>query len=49
VETRAVKDYGSFLQAVSFDSQTVELIKKIIEDEEFHIVNWRKAGESLDK
>ena len=49
VETRAVKDYGSFLRAVPFDSQTVELIRKIIKDEEVHIANWKKAGESLSR
>ena len=47
VETRAVRDYSSFLKSVRFDSDTVVLIKKIISDEEVHIINWKKAKESL--
>ena len=49
VETRAVKDYSGFIRAVSFNSKTVELIREIIKDEEVHIANWKKAGESLIK
>lgn len=49
VENRAVKDYSSFLRAIPFDSDTVELIRNIIKDEEIHIVNWKKAGESPGK
>jgi|WetSurMetagenome_2_1015567.scaffolds.fasta_scaffold150014_3 rubrerythrin len=47
VETRAVKDYSSFLKAVRFDSETDKMIRKIITDEEAHILNWQKARESL--
>jgi rubrerythrin len=47
VETRAVKDYSSFVKAVSFDSSTVELIGRIIADEERHIITWKKARESF--
>ena len=46
VETRAVRDYGGFLRSVPFDSDTVDLLKGIIADEERHIANWRKAVES---
>jgi hypothetical protein len=31
---------------VPFDSDTVDLLKGIIADEERHIANWRKAVES---
>ena len=47
VETRAVKDYNSFLRAINYDKDTVDLIRAIISDEEIHIANWKKASESL--
>ena len=47
VETRAVKDYSSFLRAVHFDIETDKMIRKIITDEEEHILNWQKARASL--
>ncbi len=47
VENRAVKDYNSFLRAIAFDSDTAEMIRKIIQDEEEHIANWRKAQEQV--
>jgi len=47
VETRAVKDYTGFLKSVHFDMETVNLIKGLTVDEEAHVINWRKAGESL--
>lgn len=47
VETRAVKDYRGFLRAVNFEKETDKMIKKIITDEEAHILNWQKARESL--
>jgi demethoxyubiquinone hydroxylase (CLK1/Coq7/Cat5 family) len=47
VETRAVKDYGSFLKAVHFDAETNNIIRKIVADEETHILNWQKARESV--
>lgn len=49
VETRAVKDYNGFLKSVHFDTETVNLIKGLIVDEEAHVINWKKAGESLAK
>ena len=49
VETRAVKDYNSFLKGVSFNTDTVKLIRELIADEEIHIINWRKARELLNK
>jgi rubrerythrin len=47
VETRAVKDYSNFLKTVPFDPDTVEAIRTIIADEEEHIINWKKARESV--
>ena len=47
VETRAVKDYNSFLKSIPFDSNTCETIRLIIADEENHITNWKKARESF--
>jgi rubrerythrin len=47
VETRAVKDYSNFLKTVPFDPDTVESIRTIIADEEEHIINWKKARESI--
>ena len=49
VESRAVKDYNSFLTAVSFNEDTVKLIRELITDEEVHVINWRKALELLSK
>ena len=49
VEVRAVKDYSSFLRAIAFDSDTVRIIRKIIAEEEVHILNWKEARESLVK
>ena len=49
VEIRAVKDYNGFLRTVHFDSDTIKLIQAIIADEETHVINWKKAGESLAK
>lgn len=49
VEMQAVKDYNSFLRAVNYDKDTVDLIRVIISDEEIHIANWKKASESLAK
>jgi len=47
VETRAVKDYSSFLQKVQFDPETIELIRAIIADEEQHINNWKQASAAM--
>jgi rubrerythrin len=47
VEIRAVKDYSSFLQKVQFDPDTIQSIRGIIADEEKHIINWKKARESI--
>ncbi len=49
VEARAIKDYNSFLKAVSFNEDTVKSIREIIADEEVHLANWREAVESVSK
>ncbi|MFC2056701.1 hypothetical protein ACFLTO_03925 [Chloroflexota bacterium] len=49
VEKQAVKDYNGFLRAIPFNSNTIEVIRGIIADEEAHIINWQKAVESLVK
>lgn len=49
VESRAIKDYNSFLKSVSFNEDTVTLIQELIADEEVHVDNWRKVLESLSK
>jgi rubrerythrin len=47
VETRAVKDYSSFIKAVRFNTETDKMIRSIINDEETHILNWQKAMASF--
>jgi demethoxyubiquinone hydroxylase (CLK1/Coq7/Cat5 family) len=49
VEMRAVKDYNGFLKTISFDKDTVDVIRLIIKDEEVHIANWQKACDSFTK
>ena len=48
IENRAVKDYHSFLKGVSFNTDTVKLIRELIADEEVHIINWQKGRELLN-
>ena len=43
IEKRAVKDYSYFLRTSKYDSETQELIKNIIADEERHIRNWQDS------
>ena len=49
VENRAVKDYTSFPRTVPFNTQTEEVIKGIIKEEEIHISNWQRAAASFKK
>jgi rubrerythrin len=49
VEKRAVKDYNGFLKARYVDADTDKLLRNIIAEEEVHILNWKKAAESLTK
>jgi bacterioferritin len=47
VENRAIKDYGTFLNRVKFDEDTVNLINRIIADEVFHKGTWESSIEEL--
>ena len=47
VENRAIKDYGTFLNRVKFDEDTVKLINRIIADEIFHKDTWKSSLEEL--
>ena len=47
IEERAVKDYGLYLKRVKFDSETVDLLQRIIEDEKRHITTWQSCLEAL--
>jgi len=49
VETKAVKDYGAFLQKVNFDEKSAALIKKNIGDEQRHVDNWTRILGELNK
>ncbi|MFC1847620.1 demethoxyubiquinone hydroxylase family protein [Chloroflexota bacterium] len=49
VEARAVKDYNGLLKAITFNADTIKLIRELIADEERHVINWKKARESLAK
>jgi demethoxyubiquinone hydroxylase (CLK1/Coq7/Cat5 family) len=48
VEKRAIKDYDSFVSRIDFDEQTIGLLRRIIQDEEKHVENWRNALASLE-
>ena len=43
VEKKAIKDYGSFVKKLDFDSKTEILLKKIIADEEKHVKTWQTS------
>ncbi|HEY94514.1 MAG TPA: ferritin-like domain-containing protein [Dehalococcoidia bacterium] len=47
VEKRAIKDYGTFLNRVKFDEDTIKLINRVIADEVFHKDNWESSIEEL--
>ena len=47
VENRAIKDYGTFLNRVKFDEDTVKLINRVIADEVFHKDTWESSIEEL--
>ena len=46
-ENRAIRDYGTFLNTVKFDEDTVQLINRIIADEVFHTDTWKSSIEEL--
>lgn len=43
IEKRAIRDYGGFLSRVEFDEKSVDLIKRIIVDEERHVETWENS------
>ncbi|MFC2005609.1 ferritin-like domain-containing protein [Chloroflexota bacterium] len=47
IEKRAIKDYGSFIKTLNFDSETESLLKKIIADEEKHVETWQNSIKEL--
>jgi bacterioferritin (cytochrome b1) len=47
VEKKAIKDYNSFINRIDFDEQTIALLRRIIQDEERHVENWRNALTSV--
>jgi len=47
VEKRAIRDYGQYLEKVGFDTETVELLHRIIEDEKRHVATWQSSVERL--
>jgi hypothetical protein len=49
VETRAVKDYTSFVKTGRFNPETTGEIKRIIAEEEIHILNWKNMRKTLAK
>jgi len=49
VETRAVKDYGSFAKKPYFDTATKALLEQIIADEVQHVNTWKSELAALKK
>ncbi|MFC1995601.1 demethoxyubiquinone hydroxylase family protein [Chloroflexota bacterium] len=43
IEKRAIRDYGSFMKKLDFDSETDGLLQKIIVDEEKHVKTWQNS------
>lgn len=48
VETRAVKDYNSFIKHIPLDRDTIKLIRGINNEEEVHVDNWKRAEKALN-
>ena len=49
IERKAVEDYTKFVNTISFDRETRELLNRIISDEKRHIANWNASIEALKK
>lgn len=47
IEKRAIRDYGNFLKKLELDEKTVDLIKRIIADEERHVETWQDCIKAL--
>ena len=43
IEQKAISDYKKYLKKVQFDTTTIELLNKIIADEERHVESWTTA------
>jgi len=43
IEKRAIRDYGSYMQNVQFDEDTVGLLQRIVADEERHVATWQDS------
>ena len=43
IEKRAIRDYGSYMQNIQFDEDTVELLQRIVADEERHVSTWQDS------
>jgi len=48
IEKRAIIDYGNFLRKLELDEGTVDLIKRIIIDEERHVDTWQDCIKILE-
>ncbi|MBM3156686.1 MAG: ferritin-like domain-containing protein [Chloroflexi bacterium] len=47
IETKAVKDYGAFLQRLNFDEESKALVQRNLEDEKVHIKRWEDSAKLL--
>jgi demethoxyubiquinone hydroxylase (CLK1/Coq7/Cat5 family) len=43
IEKRAIRDYGSYMQRLKFDEDTVGLLQRIVTDEERHVATWQDS------
>ena len=43
IEKRAIRDYGRYLERVGFDGETVDMLRRIIEDEKRHVATWQSC------
>jgi bacterioferritin len=43
VETKAVKDYGAFLEKLNFDDESKALVQRNLEDEKVHVKRWEDS------
>jgi len=47
IEKRAINDYGSFLNRIDFDDETIAKIERIIADEKRHVGIWESLIKEL--
>jgi len=48
IEKRAIRDYGNFLRKLELDEGTVDLIERIIIDEDRHVDTWQNCRKILE-